>query len=256
MFDHKPLQKTASYLSWALLLCAVTYSQQEPRHGARQHTETEAEVSGPDRPADLVSDNLEKAAASADQILEVVNKEVGLAVELKRLLAQDAGANGQIVEESDLTDLAVAERLRSDLRSRVLATRLLQRYGYLVPRMNPDSDQGVEQKFVQQERAQMLARAAERAAERRDTLADNPIANRDAECGADCALPSSAPVDRESLPVTPTGQNNLLIRCRLCSRRRATHRVKSRVRRILNIKSIRRRRTPCSLPCRLSQIRC
>ena len=96
-------------------------------------------------------------------------------VEFKRLLAQDAGASGQILEESDLTDGAVADRLRSDLRARVLATRLLQRYGYLVPRLNPDSEVAAEQK--RQERAQMLA---------------------------DRSLPPSFPEDGESLPVHST----------------------------------------------------
>lgn len=125
-------------------------------------------------------------------------------VELKRLLAQDAGVSGQILEESDLTDVAVAERLRSDLRARVLATRLLQRYGYLVPRLNPDSDLEAEQKLVRQERAQMLARAAER----HDTLGESSATDRNATCDPrsvpECALPSSLPEDRESLPVGPT----------------------------------------------------
>jgi len=90
--------------------------------------------------ADIISDNLDKAAASADQILEVVNKEAGLMVELKRLLAQEASER-QILEEADLTDGAVAERLRSDLRARVLATRSCKGT-LLVPRLNPDSDLG------------------------------------------------------------------------------------------------------------------
>src|SRR5258708_39955286 len=100
------------------------------------------------------ADVVDGVAAQAVKINEVVNKEAGLMVELKRLLAQDAGVSGQILEEADLTDGAVAERLHSDLRARVLATRLLQRYGYLVPRLNPDSDLGSEQRPVRQERAQ------------------------------------------------------------------------------------------------------
>jgi protein involved in polysaccharide export with SLBB domain len=163
MFDHKQLKKSISCLACALLFCAAAYSQQESRHRVAQ--------------PDIISDNLEKAAASADQILEVVNKEAGLMVEFKRLLAQDAGASGQILAESDLTDGAVADRLRSDLRARVLATRLLQRYGYLVPRLNPDSEVAAEQKLVRQERAQMLV---------------------------DRSLPPSFPESRESLPVNPT----------------------------------------------------
>jgi len=58
--------------------------------------------------ADIVADNLDRVAASAEEILEVVNREPGLMVELKRLLAQDAGANGQLLEESDLSEAAPA----------------------------------------------------------------------------------------------------------------------------------------------------
>jgi polysaccharide biosynthesis/export protein len=203
MFDYKPLKKSIACVAGTFLFCAAAYGQPEPRQGAAptSGTETAAHVLG--RPPDIIADNLEKAAASADQILEVVNREAGLMVEFKRLLAQDAGASGQILEEGDLTDGAVAARLRSDLRARVLATRLLQRYGYLVPRLNPDSDLGAEQRLVRQERAQMLARAAER----RDTPAENSTAGRNAACDArsvsECALPPSLPEDRDSLPVSP-----------------------------------------------------
>ena len=128
-------------------------------------------------------------------------------VEFKRLLAQDAGVSGQILEESDLTDVAITERLHTDLRARALATRLLQRYGYLVPRVNPESDLAAEEKLVRQERAQILARAAEH----RDTVDDNSNAVRTAgcdqrmpECAPQGALPEDrARDDRESLPSSP-----------------------------------------------------
>ncbi len=203
MFDHKQLKKSISCLAGMFLFCAAAHAQQEPRQGAAQTSGTETAARVPGRPPDIIADNLEKAAASADQILEVVNREAGLMVEFKRLLAQDAGASGQILEESDLTDGAVAGRLRSDLRARVLATRLLQRYGYLVPRLNPDSDLGAEQQLVRLERAQMLTRAAER----RDTPVENSATGRNAACDprsvSECVLPPSLPEDRESLPVSP-----------------------------------------------------
>jgi polysaccharide biosynthesis/export protein len=205
--NHQPskLKKNISCLAWTFLLCAAAYAQQESRHGVAQTSGTETAARLPGRPPDIVSDNLEKVAASADQILEVLNREPGLMVEFKRLLAQDAGFNGQILEESDLADTAVAERMHTDVRARVLATRLLQRYGYLVPRVNPDSDLGAEQNLVRQERAQMLARAAER----RDTQAENSAAGRNAACDprnvTECAFPTSLPEDRESLPVSPAG---------------------------------------------------
>jgi len=83
-------------------------------------------------------------------------------VEFKRMIAQDASAIGQLLEESDLTDIALTARLNEDLRTRVLATWLLQRYGYLLPKINPESELGQEQKLVLQEQAQQLVRASER----------------------------------------------------------------------------------------------
>ncbi len=200
MFDCKKKSRIIGVLTLALLFCAQAYPQRQTQGSAAQGSGTETPARVPLHSPDIISDNLDKAAASADQILEVVNKEAGLMVELKRLLAQDAGVSGQILEESDLTDVAVAERLRSDLRARVLATRLLQRYGYLVPRLNPDSDLGAEQRLVRQERAQMLARAAER----RDTQGETTTAGRNAACDprsiSACVMPSSLGEDRENLP--------------------------------------------------------
>src|SRR5712664_1926910 len=204
MFDYKKMGKLIGLLALPLLFCSQGYAQRQTQGSAAQGSATETPARVPLHSPDIILDNLDKAAASADQILEVVNKEAGLMVELKRLLAQDAGASGQILEEADLTDGAVAERLHSDLRARVLATRLLQRYGYLVPRLNPDSDLGAEQRLVRQERAQMLARAAER----RDTVGETTTTGRNAGCdprsSSECAVPSSLPEDRENLPVGPT----------------------------------------------------
>src|SRR2546422_5922773 len=42
---------------------------------------------------------------------------------------------------------------------RALATRLLQRYGYLIPKLNPDSELAKEQDLVRKERAHRLAKA-------------------------------------------------------------------------------------------------
>jgi polysaccharide export outer membrane protein len=186
------------------LLATFAAAQQEPQRTAGQRSATQLVGDVPARPADIISDNLDRVAASADQILEVLYKETGLMVELKRLLAQEAGISGQILEESDLTDVSVAERLRADLRARVLATRLLQRYGYLVPRVNPDSDLASEQKLVLQQRAQILARTAER----RDTLGESAAAPRNPECdplsGSPCTMPSAQSGDRERATVEST----------------------------------------------------
>jgi len=166
-----PNLRTALLLGAAVFLCTCTVRAQQTggSKGIRERADAYGGVPGQKeakRPAwrgdDIVADNLDRVAATADQILEVVNKDTGLIVELKSAIARDAGESGQILEESDLSDTALATRLREDLRTRVLATRLLRRYGYLVPKVNPDSDLAQEQKLVLQERAQQLARAAER----------------------------------------------------------------------------------------------
>jgi protein involved in polysaccharide export with SLBB domain len=135
-------------------------------------TEMEAQKKNEQAPrgSGIVADNLDRVAATANQILEIVNGDAGLMVELKRVLAEDAGESGQILEESDLSESAVTQRLVEDLRSRVLATRLLQKYGYLLPKVNPNSDAAAEHDLAIRARAQQL----DRAAESRDSNASAP----------------------------------------------------------------------------------
>jgi protein involved in polysaccharide export with SLBB domain len=95
-------------------------------------------------PSNLSEENLARVAASADQITEVLRKQTGLMVELKRWLAADATNHGQVVEDEDLTDQAVLDRVGNDVAFRSIATRLLQRYGYLLPKFNPGSEMDLQ----------------------------------------------------------------------------------------------------------------
>ena len=113
-----------------------------------------------DRAPDWASDNLERVSASFAQIRDVLARDPGLMVELKRLLAKQATEKGQIVTEQDMTDLAILDRLENDPRFRSLATRLLQRYGYLTPQVNEQSPEGQEQDLVRKARAARIAREA------------------------------------------------------------------------------------------------
>ena len=106
--------------------------------------------------SELAKDNLDRVAASESQITAVLNANPGLFVELKRWVAKDAGDRGQIVKDSDLTDAAILSRLVDDVRFRAAATLLLQRYGYLLPKVNPDSEVGREQAALEQERIREL----------------------------------------------------------------------------------------------------
>jgi polysaccharide export outer membrane protein len=200
-----------------VFICSICASQvlaQESAKGSEQGRGQEAKRQGAQQPAsravrpspDLAVDNLDRVAATAEQILEFLRRDAGLMVEFKRLLAQDAGAAGQLLDETDLTDAAVTERLNEDLRARVLATRLLQRYGYLLPKVNPDSDLAAEHNLVLQDRAYAIAHAAERNVEPRTPPPATQTSVCDPERSSDCDFPArgsnrtSSPLDIEEQP--------------------------------------------------------
>ncbi len=110
------------------------------------------------RPSDLASENLNRVAASAAQIQEVLRRDPGLLVELTRWVAKEATDHGQIVEDSDLAEQGIFTRLASDIAFRAVATRLVQRYGYLMPKLNPESEAAKEQELLLRERTRRLAR--------------------------------------------------------------------------------------------------
>ncbi|HTS35887.1 MAG TPA: SLBB domain-containing protein [Candidatus Solibacter sp.] len=111
--------------------------------------------------SELSKENLGRVAASSIQIRTILAKDAGLLVELKRWVAKEASDNGQVVPESDLTDQAIFDRIDQDILFRSIATRLLQRYGYLLPTPNPDSTFAKEQDFVLKERARRLVQIEE-----------------------------------------------------------------------------------------------
>jgi polysaccharide biosynthesis/export protein len=140
---------------WILLLLLghalhgqVSDGPRQPRDDARRNSVTDT--------SDLAKDNLNRVAASAVQIRAVLVKDAGLLVELKRWIAKEATDNGQVVEDSKLLDEAVFDRLNRDIEFRAVATRLLQRYGYLMPSANPDSSLGKEEDILLKERARRL----------------------------------------------------------------------------------------------------
>lgn len=88
-------------------------------------------------------------------------KDPGLLVELKQRICNEATSNGQVISDEDLTDQAIFERLEEDVVFRSVATRLVQRYGYLLPAVNPDSELGKQQELVLKERARRLVKIEE-----------------------------------------------------------------------------------------------
>lgn len=148
-------------------------------------------------PFELEKQNADRVAASLEQIREVLLKDPGLLVELKHLVAKEATANGQLIDDSDLMDQAIFERLGDDIVFRSAATRLLQRYGYLLPSVNPDSALGKQDELVLKERARRLVQiesqedAKSLNSEPRDNFSQSmqQIANCDSQRDSDCSAP-------------------------------------------------------------------
>jgi len=134
---------------------AGTAAQQQP-----QKKTSGAEVDSPPPPRRLESElakaNYDRVAASAPQIKEVLLRDPGLLVELKTWIAKEASDNGQFVSDDELTDVAVFDRLTRDVKFRAVATRLVQRYGYLKPIVNPESEMGKQQDLLLKERVRRL----------------------------------------------------------------------------------------------------
>ena len=125
----------------AVALCAFrpgSMSAQQSRENASNSDGGQRETAS----TELTLRNLSRVAASAIQIRSVLVSNPGLIVELKRWVAEDAATHGQVVQDADLTDDAIFDRLENDVKFRSTATVLLQRYGYLVPDVNPNSEEG------------------------------------------------------------------------------------------------------------------
>lgn len=108
--------------------------------------------------SDLALQNLSRVAASPEELKAVLLKDAGLMVELKRWVARDVTEHGQLASDYDLTDDGILGRLETDIQFRSVATTLVQRYGYLLPKLNPDSDPAKEHEALLQEREKWLAR--------------------------------------------------------------------------------------------------
>ena len=173
------VQKRWFWLLSVLMVCACCH----PASRAQ-------DVASPPRlSSELGHQNLSRVAASAADIKAVLVKDAGLMVEIKRWLAKDATGHGQIVSDSDLNDDAIFDRLETDIQFRSVATTLLQRYGYLVPTVNPNSQAAKAQEFLFQERTRLMAANQDEAlAARRQGKMQN-VQNQpacDSQLDADC----------------------------------------------------------------------
>jgi protein involved in polysaccharide export with SLBB domain len=216
MFNRSQLMAIVAP-SVVLVFCTSLQAQETDRQ--RVPRDTTSSFRSPDL-SDLAKENLNRVAASAEQIKEVLLKDAGIIVELKRWVAKEATDNGQIVEDSSLTDQAIFDRLERDVAFRSVATRLVQRYGHLLPSINPDSEIGKQQELVLKERARRLVQIETqedseslrpRQGEENDVRrADNKECGPQREVACNESSPSRTRFEKNPSPVeTPGGEPDL-----------------------------------------------
>lgn len=148
------LRALVGFVCLAVGVSQITVAQTAPLQNPAPVTTS---LSPADRPIrDRQQDTTSRVAAPAEEIRAVLVKDPGLLIELERLVEREALAKGQLVEDADLTQQAIFERLDQDVAFRASATRLVQRYGYLLPTVNPDSEIGKQQDLVLKERARRI----------------------------------------------------------------------------------------------------
>jgi polysaccharide biosynthesis/export protein len=111
--------------------------------------------------SDLARQNNEHVAATSGQLFAVFRSDPGLMVELKKWIAKDATAHGQIISDSDLSDEAIFVRLEDDIVFRSVATSLVQKYGFLQPEVNPNSLLAKQQELLMRERVRWISQDEE-----------------------------------------------------------------------------------------------
>ena len=150
--------------------CAIAQEPSPRRTGAQKSASPDIPPVPEQLLSELARDNLDRVAASPAQLKAVLLQDTGLMVELKSWIAKEASDNGQVLSEEDLTDAAVYRRLSDDIKFRSVATRLVQKYGYLRPSINPDSDMAKQQDFVLKERAKKMVQIESQEEQRQSQL--------------------------------------------------------------------------------------
>ncbi len=165
---------------------------------------------------DLALQNLSRVAASAAEIKAVLVKDAGLMVELKHWVARDATDHGQVVSDSDLTTEGIFARLEADIQFRSIATALVQQYGYLLPKLNPDSDPGKEHEFLFQERAKKFSQEQDEELEQaRQRGIPTPPTGNFRQGLQEREPPSGIAAPEPGFPNLPSGDANPALRTQL-----------------------------------------
>jgi protein involved in polysaccharide export with SLBB domain len=129
----------------AALFPSLSFAQGAPPRGTRTASAS-----------DLSKENQSLVAAGEEDIENILRTNPGLMIELKHWVAREATEQGQLISESDLSDLTIRVRLHEDAKFRSVATELLQSYGYLTPKVDPNSQLAREDELILEERSKLF----------------------------------------------------------------------------------------------------
>jgi polysaccharide biosynthesis/export protein len=130
--------------------------------------------------SELSRQNMAHVAANTEQLALILHRDPGLMVEIKRWIAKDATDHGQIITEADLAEETIFDRLETDVTFRAVVTAIVQKYGYLLPTLNPDSPLAKQQDLLIQERVKWITE--EEAADREKLKAAQEKAEQQQNC--------------------------------------------------------------------------
>jgi polysaccharide export outer membrane protein len=157
--------------------------------------------------SELARQNMGHVAADTQQLALILHRDAGLMVEVKRWIAKDATDHGQIITETDLAEEVIFDRLENDITFRSVVTQIVQKYGYLLPTVNPDSPLAKQQDLLMQERVKWITE--EEAADREKMKAEQEKLAQQQNCDprrANCAAQNAATPSIEQLPPQPQQQ--------------------------------------------------
>ncbi len=152
----------------------------------------------------LARDNMAHVAANTEQLALILHRDAGLMVEVKRWIAKDATDHGQLITENDLSEDVIFDRLQMDIAFRSVVTDIVQKYGYLLPEVNPDSPLAKQQDLLLQERVKWISE--EEAADREKYKSEQEKLAEQQNCdprSANCAAQNAANPMNQELPQQP-----------------------------------------------------
>ncbi len=110
----------------------------QPRPAMPQIKPQDEKVYGTNEPSQAQREADRLVSLSAERIIQLLNKETGVLLVIKRQFVKMAFAQGRLLEESDLTDEALFRYIREDAGVRNMVTRELERRNYIRPKPTQD----------------------------------------------------------------------------------------------------------------------